>query len=65
MKLSASITAKIKLKEEEPYELAKDRVIKELIKTIDEWLEGEISPVVTYRYEHEEENIKINRKEIN
>ena len=65
MKLSASITAEIKLKEDEPYELAKDRVIKELIKTIDEWLEGDVSPLVTYRYEHEEDNIKVNRKDIN
>ena len=65
MKLTASISANIRLKDNESYDEAKDRVVKELIKTIDDWLEGDVSPIVTYKYEHEEDGLKIDRKEIN
>tara|TARA_R100000329_G_scaffold10892_1_gene12111 strand:- start:530 stop:727 length:198 start_codon:yes stop_codon:yes gene_type:complete len=65
MKLSASISAHIRLDKDESYDEAKERVVKELIKTIDDWLEGDVSPLVTYKYEHEEDNLKVNRKEIN
>tara|TARA_R110001583_G_scaffold161297_1_gene313211 strand:+ start:3015 stop:3218 length:204 start_codon:yes stop_codon:yes gene_type:complete len=52
MKLRATISAEVKItKDDEPHDLVRDRVIKELIKTVDEWLNGDVPPVITFHYE--------------
>lgn len=52
MKLTATISAEVSItKDEEPHEMVRDRVIKELIKTVDEWLNGDVPPVIKFHYE--------------
>ena len=58
MKLSATISAEIKIKNEESHDQTRERVLNELIKTIDEWFNGDVCPVITYSYDYEAEEVK-------
>ncbi len=52
MKLTATISAEVKItKDNEPHEMVRDRVVRELIKTVDEWLNGDVPPVIKFHYE--------------
>ena len=57
MKLTATISAEVNInKDDEPHESVRERVILELIKTVDEWLNGDIPPVIKFHYELGDDN---------
>ena len=52
MKLTATISAEVSItKDNEPHEIVRDRVVKELVKTVDEWLNGDVPPMIKFHYE--------------
>lgn len=62
MKLKATITATIKVKENEAPSEANERVIEKLAETCAEWLDGVMAPYIKLEYTIKEEMEKINHK---
>ena len=64
MKLTASIKAIIKVKETDSHADVHDKVIEKLILICDEWLKGECSPKIEFKYELNDEEIATLPKEL-
>lgn len=64
MKLTASIKAEIKVKDTDSHADVHDKVLEKLILICDEWLKGECSPKIEFRYNLEDEEIKGLPKEL-
>jgi len=53
MKLTATITAEVNLKEDDDFTEAKERALSLLFNTVHEWVEGECAPQIKFSFEHE------------
>tara|TARA_R110001599_G_scaffold300209_1_gene505267 strand:+ start:122 stop:319 length:198 start_codon:yes stop_codon:yes gene_type:complete len=59
MKVTASISVSIKLKDNEDPDSAHDRVVEKLVEVCDEWIDGEGLPRIIIKYELEPKEFPI------
>ena len=64
MKITASIKAEVKVKEDQSHSEVHDLVLERLILICDEWLKGECSPKIEFNYSLEDDDMKDLPKEL-
>ena len=65
MKVVATISVNVKVKEDDQPTDVQDRVIEKLVDVCDGWINGDVSPKITIQYNMDKEDVQDIKKLIN
>lgn len=65
MKVVATISVNVKVKEDDQPTDVQDRVIEKLVDVCDGWINGDVSPKITIQYNMDKEDVQDIKKLVN